>query len=121
MSRKGQALVLPSYDEIPLSEHSQMLKLVLEVCQSQQERIALLEETVAQLKDEVAILKGEKPRPKIKPSTLNQAQHAGAGPSRGEKSKDSGAGQDQKPKELEIHETQILHPEHIPNGSVFRG
>jgi hypothetical protein len=48
MSRKGQVLVLPSYDEIPLSEHSRTLKLVLEVCQSQQERIALLEETVAQ-------------------------------------------------------------------------
>jgi hypothetical protein len=121
MSRKGQVLVLPSYDEIPLSEHSRTLKLVLEVCQSQQERIALLEETVAQLKDEVAILKGEKPRPTIKPSALNQEQHAGAGSSRGEKSKDSGAGQDQKPKELEIHETQVLHPEHIPDGSVFRG
>jgi hypothetical protein len=121
MSRKGQALVLPSDDELPLSEHSRRLKLGLEVCQSQQERIALLEEPVAQLKDEVAILKGEKPRPKSKPSTLNQAQPAGAGPSRGEKSQDSGAGQDQKPNELEILVPQILHPEHIPNGSVFRG
>jgi hypothetical protein len=93
----------------------------LEVCQSQQERIALLEETVAQLKDEGAILKGEKPRPPIKPSTLNQEQHAGAGSRRGEKSQNSGAGQDQKPKELEIHETQVLHPEHIPDGSVFSG
>ena len=88
MSSKGQAFALPSYDEIPLSEHSQTFKLVLEVCQSQQERIALLEETVAQLKDEIAILKGEKPRPKIKPSTLNQDQHEGEGPSRGEKGKD---------------------------------
>lgn len=121
MSRKGQALILPSYDEIPLAEHSQTLKLVLEVCQSQQERIALLEETVAQVKDEVAILKGEKPRPKIKPSTLKQDQPAGEGPSQGEKSKDSGAGQGKKSKELEIHETQILHPEHIPDASVFRG
>ncbi len=48
MSSKGQAFALPSYDEIPLSEHRQTFKLVLEVCQSQQERIALLEETVAQ-------------------------------------------------------------------------
>ena len=48
MSSKGQAFALPSYDEIPLSEHSPTLKLVLEVCQSQQERITLLEETVAQ-------------------------------------------------------------------------
>lgn len=121
MSSKGQAFALPSYDEIPLSEHRQTLKLVLEVCQSQQERIALLEETVAQLKDEIAILKGEKPRPTLKPSTLNQDPHASEGPSRGEKGKDRGAGQGQKPKELEIHETQILQPEQIPAGSVFKG
>jgi hypothetical protein len=121
MSSKGQVLALPSYDEIPLSEHSPPLKLVLEVCQSQQERIALLEETIAQLKDEIAVLKGEKPRPKIKPSTLNQDQHAGEGPSRGEEGKGRGAGQGKKPKELEIHETQILQPEPLPAGSVFKG
>jgi hypothetical protein len=63
MSRKGQTFVLPSYDEIPLSEHGQTLKLVLEVCQSQQERIALLEETVAQLKYAMAILKGKSSAP----------------------------------------------------------
>ena len=121
MSSKGQAFALPSYDEIPLSDHSPRLKLVLEVCQSQHERIALLEETGAQLKDEIAILKGEKPRPKIKPSTLNQDQHAGAGPGRGQQHQDSGAGHGKKPKELEIHETQILQPEHLPAGSVFKG
>jgi hypothetical protein len=121
MSSKGQAFALPSYDEIPLSEHSQTFKLVLEVCQSQQERIALLEETVAQLKDEIAILKGEKPRPKIKSSTLNQDQQEGEGPRRGEKGKDRRAGQGKRSKELEIHETQILEPEPLPAGSVFKG
>jgi hypothetical protein len=121
MSSKGQAFALPSYDEIPLSEHSQTFKLVLEVCQSQQERIALLEETVAQLKDEIAILKGEKPRPKIKSSTLNQDQPEGEGLSRGEKGKDRRAGQGKRSKELEIHETQILEPEPLPAGSVCKG
>ena len=101
MSSKGQAVALPSYDEIPLSEHSQRLKLVLEVCQGQQERLALREETGAQLKDESALLKGAKPRPQIKPRRLNQDPHAGEGPSRGEKGKDSGAGQGKTPKELE--------------------
>jgi len=121
MSSKGQAFALPSYDEIPRSEHSQTLKRVLEVCQSQHERIALLEETVAQLKDEIAILKGEKPRLQIKPSTLNKDQPEGEGPSSGQKPQDSGAGHGKKPKELEIHETQILQPEQIPAGSVFKG
>jgi hypothetical protein len=95
--------------------------LVLEVCQSQQERMALREETVAQVKDEIAILRGEKPRPKIQPSTLNQDQHEGEGPSRGEKGKDCGAGQGQQPKELEIPETQILQPEPLPTGAGFKG
>lgn len=121
MSSKGQEFSLPSYEEIPLSEHSQTLKLVLEVCHSQQERIALLEETVAQLKDEIAILKGEKARPQIKPSTLNKDQQEDEGQSRGKKHKDTGAGKGKKPKELEIHETQILHPESIAEGSVFKG
>ena len=121
MSNKGQTFVLPSYEQIPRSEHSQTLKLVLEVCQSQQERIALLEETVAQLKDEIAILKGEKPRPKIKPSTLNKEKPEDEGPSRGQKRQDRGAGPGKQPKELEVHETQILYPEQIPAGSVFKG
>jgi Transposase IS66 family len=120
MSRR-QAFSLPSYDEIPLSEHSQTLKLVLEMCQSQHERIALLEETVVQLKDEIAILKGEKPRPQIKPSTLTQDTPEGAGPSRGQQRQERGAGPGKQPKELEIHETQILYPEQLPAGSVLKG
>jgi hypothetical protein len=79
MSRKRQVVALPSYDEIPSAEHSQTLKWVLEVCQHQQERIVLLEETVAQLKDEIAILKGEKPRPQIKRDVVtNQAARSNA-------------------------------------------
>jgi len=121
MSSKGQAFSLPSYEGIPLSEHSQTLKLVLEVCHRQQERIAILEETVAQLKDEIAILRGEKARPKIKPSTLNKDKQEGEGQGRGQTRQDTGAGKGQKPKELEIHETQIIQPEPIPAGSVFKG
>jgi hypothetical protein len=93
----------------------------LEVCQSQQERIGLLEETVAQLKDEIAILKGEKPRPQIKPSTLNKDPPEGDGPSRGQPRRDSRRAPGKQPKELEIHETQSLQPEQIPAGSVFKG
>jgi hypothetical protein len=91
------------------------------LCQSQQERLVLLEETVAQLKDEIAILKGEKPRPQIKPSTLNKDTPEGEGPSRGQPRRDRGGDQGRQPKELEIHETQILQPEQIPAGSVFKG
>ena len=117
MSGKGQVFALPSYDAIPPAEHSQTLKWVLEVCQRQQERIVLLEETVAQLKDEIAILKGEKPRPRIKPSTLTKDTPAGDGPPRRDRGDDPG----KQAKELEIHETRILEPQQIPAGAVFKG
>jgi hypothetical protein len=117
MSSKGQTFVLPSYDEIPGAEHSQTLKQVLAVCQSQQECIVRLEETVAQLRDEIALLKGEKPRPQIKPSTLNKDTPEGEGQPR----RDGGGDHGKQPKELEIHEIRILQPEQIPAGSVFKG
>jgi hypothetical protein len=117
MSRKGPVLVLPSYEEIPHAEHSQMLKWVLAVCQRQQERLVLLEETVAQLKDEIAILKGEKPRPRIKPSTLTKDTSAGDSHPRRDRGDDPG----QQAKELEIHETRLLEPPQIPAGAVFKG
>lgn len=121
MSSKGQAFALPSYDEIPRSEHSQTLQRVLEVCQSQQERIVLLEETISQLKDESAILKGEKPRPQIKPSTLNKDTPEGAGPSQGQPRRGPRGDHGKQLKELEIHETHIIQPEQIPAGAVFTG
>ncbi|NOT53982.1 MAG: hypothetical protein HOP18_05195 [Deltaproteobacteria bacterium] len=48
MSGKGPVLALPSYDTLASTEHGPTLQWVLAVCQHQQERIALLEETVAQ-------------------------------------------------------------------------
>jgi len=121
MGNQAPGFSLPSYEEIPLAEQSQMLQLVLEVCQRQQERIMLLEETVAQLKDEIAILKGEQPRPKIKPSALEKDRRGSGGHSRRKKGKAGRAGHRKHPKALEIHETQILYPEEIPAGAVFKG
>lgn len=121
MSRKGNAFSLPSYDEIPVAEHSETLQQVLAVCQRQQERIVLLEETVLQLKDEIAILKGEKPRPQIKPSSLNKDTSEGKGPSQGSARRLRRGEQGKQPKALEIHETHILEPAQIPAGAVFKG
>ncbi len=121
MSRTGQAFSLPRYEAIPLSEHSQTLELVVEMGQSQPERIALREETGVQVKDERALWKGEKPRPKITPSTLPQDTPEGAGPSRGQQRQERGAGPGKQAQELESHETPILYPEQMPAGSVCKG
>lgn len=112
MNGKGQDLTLPSYDAIPPAEHGQTLQWVLEVCQRQQERLVLLEETVVQLKNEIAILKGEKPRPQIKPSTLTKETPPGEDPARRARR----GPHVKQAKELEIHETRLLEPAQIPGG-----
>ena len=43
---------------------------MLAIIDQQQQHIQRLEETVGNLRDEIALLKGEKPRPKIAPSRL---------------------------------------------------
>jgi hypothetical protein len=55
---------------IPDAERTPLVEALLAILDTQQQRLQLLEETVGQLKDEIALLKGEKPRPKIAPSRL---------------------------------------------------
>jgi hypothetical protein len=55
---------------IPAAERTPLVEALLAIIDAQQQRIQQLEETVAHLRDEIAILKGQKPRPQIAPSTL---------------------------------------------------
>ena len=55
---------------IPEHERTPLVEALLAIIDAQQQRIQQLEETVQQLRDEIAILKGQKPRPKIAPSQL---------------------------------------------------
>jgi hypothetical protein len=55
---------------IPEAERTPLVEALLAIIDTQQQRIGQLEETVGQLRDEIAILKGQKPRPKITPSRL---------------------------------------------------
>jgi transposase IS66 family protein len=55
---------------IPEDERTPLVEALLAIIDAQQQRIQQLEETVQQLRDEIAILKGQKPRPKIAPSQL---------------------------------------------------
>jgi hypothetical protein len=55
---------------IPEAERTPLVEALLAIIDAQQQRTQQLEETVQQLRDEIAILKGQKPRPDIKPSQL---------------------------------------------------
>jgi hypothetical protein len=55
---------------IPPGERTPLVEALLAIIDAQQQRLLQLEETVQQLRDEIAILKGQKPRPVIAPSRL---------------------------------------------------
>lgn len=80
-------------------------------------------EELERLKDTIAYLKGHSGRPKIKPSQLEKGQpgqEPGAGSS-GQERKRAGSAKCQKTAHLKIDQTQIIGPEQVPTGSVFKG
>ncbi len=114
---------IPELSEIPEKERNGTVELLLDICQQQAEWLGWQEEVIQQLKDEIARLKGEKGRPRIKPSRLEKEQApSGAGEGgAGEEGKRAGSVKRQKTTELEIHETVVIPPKDIPEGSVFKG
>ena len=65
------------------------------------------------LKDEIARLKGQNPRPKIKPSILEKQGGTNKNNKRKKRAK--------KSKKIEIHEIISIEPEDIPAGSTYKG
>ncbi|MGH2508184.1 MAG: IS66 family transposase [Ktedonobacteraceae bacterium] len=78
----------------------------------------MLKEEIQLLKNEIAILKGQKPRPKIPPSTLE-------GPHSKEKQKDKPPRgkhpRRKKTNQLQIHVKERIKPAGLPEGAVFKG
>ena len=100
-----------------LIEENRWLKERLDIALN---AIAQLQEENRRLKDEIATLKGQKPRPKIPPSALE-----------GTKSKDKQNDKNKlsrgkhprrkKTAHLEIHARNRIKPESIPEDAVFKG
>ncbi|UHD15890.1 hypothetical protein [Thiocapsa bogorovii] len=86
-------------------------------------------ELIQQLRDEIAVLKGEKARPKFKPSGMEQETEsetsdgdAGAGDGTGGPPKRPGSAKRRKTAQLTIHETVGVSPGvALPAGSRFKG
>jgi len=101
----------PKIPDIPEEERTPLVVALLEIIHLQQEQIQTL-------KDEIARLKGQKPRPKIKPSKLEQDS---AKDDKNGKTKRPGSARKSKRGELEIHETKVVKADDVPPGSRFKG
>jgi len=100
----------PKTPKILEEERTPLVLALLEIIQYQQEQIQ-------ELRDEIARLKGQKPKPKIRPSALEKE--------RVKQDKEAGLpkrpGSAKRNKAPTIHETVILRALDVPKGSTFKG
>jgi Transposase IS66 family len=103
--------------DIPPDQRTPLVEALLAINRQLMDRVAELEATVQQLRDEIAHLKGQKPRPEIKPSVLetpttSQDQPGGKRP---------GSAKRPKTAELHIHREVPVYAANLPVGSRLRG
>lgn len=99
-------------------ERTPLVEALLAIIHQLADRISVLEQTNQQLRDEIALLKGQKPRPDIKPSVLEATKAKTAAQQGGKR---PGSAKRPKTAELHIHREVPLHPEGLPVGATFRG
>ena len=102
----------PKIPEIPEDELTPLVTALMEIIRIQQEQIQ-------ELRDEIARLKGQKPKPKIKPSVLEK-YFENMEPKK-EVAKRPGSTKREKTDKLEIHETVIVKADNVPPRSMFKG
>ena len=84
--------------------------------------ILALREQVQLLKDEIAVLKGQKPRPKIPPNRLEKDPGSPGANNEGDgKGKRPGSAKKNKTGTLEVDEIRQVQLENIPPGAKFNG
>lgn len=103
---------------IPEDQKSPLILRLLEIIEQQGSIIQQLAEQNQELRDEIARLKNQKPKPKISPSRLEDPKRK-----KGKKRKKKRPGSKKKRKtaNLQIHETIPIEPEFIPDRSEFKG
>jgi len=104
--------------ELRPEERTPLVEALLAIIRQLLDRVGELEEANQFLRDEIAKLKGLKPRPDIKPSLLEAIRPQSPNQ---EGSKRPGSAKRPKTAELHIHHEQPLHLEAPPEGAVLRG
>ena len=118
---------LPPFPDVPADEQTPCVVTLLGLIEKLRETIQQQDEEIGRLKDEIAILKGEKARPKLKPSRMEPAagresEAAPAGEAADEAApKRPGSAKRSKTAALQIHREIKCPPLAIPEGSTFRG
>jgi hypothetical protein len=103
--------------EIPPEERTPLVEALLGIIRQLLDRVYNLEQTNQELRDEIAKLKGQKPRPDIKPSLLEPSPKTEGQEKRGRR--DSA----KRPKTAELHidHEVSLYPDNLPVGATFKG
>jgi len=110
----------PLIPNIPEEELTPLVKHLLLVIQGMSEQLQKLIVENQALKDEIAKLKNQKPRPNIKPSCLNKDSQQGKGTGTPD-GKRPGSAKRKKTAELKIDEEKTIKAENVPTGSRFKG
>jgi len=99
-------------------EQTPLVEALVAILQQLIDRVGQQDVTIQQLRDEIAQLKGQKPRPTLRPSELERAPAQTTPPEGGKR---PGSAKRPKTAELTIHHEQPLHLDHPPEGATFRG
>src|SRR6266481_1645691 len=113
-----------SIPTIPEAERTPLVTLLLGLIEDLAERVQKQDEEIAQLKDEVRVLKGQKKRPQFKPSQMDEQtdKDQSEGKAAEEDPRRPGSDKRSKKAELVIHDEKIIKPKaRIPRGSRFKG
>ena len=103
---------------IPEAEQTPLVKQLLEIIKHLAADMQDLKEENQKLRDEVARLKRQNTKPKIRPSKMDDSSE-----DKPEDSPDKGKrpGSKKKSKDLKIHDKKRIAPDVIPEGSEFKG
>lgn len=102
--------------EISPEERTPLVDSLLDMIRQLLDRVGELEKSLQEVRDDNAVLKGQKPKPIIRPSRLESSPTP-----RPPGSKRPGSEKRSKNAELVIHKEVPLHPPNLPKEAVFKG